>query len=529
MGDRVDAIVVGGGPNGLAAAIVLARAGRSVRLVEAADTLGGGCRSAELTLPGVVHDVCSAVHPMARASPVFAGLGLERHGLEWIEPPVQVAHPLDDGPPALLHREIDATVASFGNAQDAARYRGWIEPLVAEWDLVVDALIGPLRPAKVARHPLRLARFAIPALASVTMLARRFRSRQARALVAGVGAHSFLPLGRPTCRRPGPGAAGGRPRRWLAAPAGRLAADHRCARGSAPRARRRDRHRTSRPRHSRARTNIEWPSSTCRRAASSRWPAPPAIRATPRSCERYRYGPAAFKLDLVLDGPIPWRDAAVGRAATVHLGGRLEEIEASEDAVAAGRVHERPFVLLVQPSSFDSSRAPEGRHVAWAYCHVPNGWTGDATARILGQVERFAPGFRDRIVAQHVIRPSDLEAYNPNYVGGDINGGLQHWAQFFTRPALRLDPYATSGSRHLHRLVVDARRVVACTGCAGTSRRNRRCDEAARLASVFEAIHVVGTGRAGGTVAARLRERGLRVTDGREPDPDGRARAPRRP
>ena len=443
MGDRFDAIVVGGGPNGLAAAIVLARAGRSVRLVEAANTLGGGCRSAELTLPGVVHDVCSAVHPMARASPVFAGLGLERHGLEWIEPPVQVAHPLDDGPPALLHREIDATVASFGNAQDAARYRGWIEPLVAEWDLVVDALIGPLRPAKVARHPLRLARFAIPALASVTMLARRFRTRQARALVAGVGAHSFLPLGAPLAGGLGqallvaghavgwPLPRGGSQRITDALAAvlrelgGEVVTGHRVHE-----MRELDEHRV-------AILDLS-PRGVLEVAGARLHPRYAA------QLERYRYGPAAFKLDLVLDGPIPWRDAAVARAATVHLGGRLEEIEASEDAVAAGRVHERPFVLLVQPSSFDSSRAPEGRHVAWAYCHVPNGWTGDATARILGQVERFAPGFRDRIVAQHVIGPRDLEAYNPNYVGGDINGGLQHWAQFFTRPALRLDPYATS-------------------------------------------------------------------------------------
>ena len=347
------------------------------------------------------------------------------------------------GPPALLHRGVGATVATFGDAQDAARYRGWIEPLVAEWDLVVDALIGPLRPTKLARHPVRLARFAVPALASVTMLARRFRSRQARALVAGVGAHSFLPLGAPLAGGLGqallvaghaigwPLPRGGSQRITDALAAvlrelgGEIVTGHRVRD-----LRELDRHRVA---------ILDLSPRGVLEVAGAR-----LGRRYGAQLRRYRYGPAAFKLDLVLDGPIPWRDEAVGRAATVHLGGRLEEIEASEDAVAAGRVHERPFVLLAQPSSFDPSRAPEGRHVVWAYCHVPNGWTGDATERILGQLERFAPGFRDRIVAQHVIRPSDLEAYNPNYVGGDINGGLQHWAQFFTRPALRIDPYATS-------------------------------------------------------------------------------------
>jgi phytoene dehydrogenase-like protein len=442
VGDRTDAVVVGGGPNGLAAAIVLARAGRSVRLHEAADTIGGGSRSAELTIPGVLHDVCSAVHPMARASPVFAELDLERHGLEWIEPPVQVAHPLDDGPAALLRRDVAATAASFRDAVDAARYRGWIEPLVADWDLILDGLVGPLRPGKVARHPVRLARFALPALASVSLLARRFRSRPARALVAGVGAHAFLPLGAPLAGGLGqailvaghaegwPLPAGGSQRiadalaSVLRELGGEIVTGHRV--GSldevAP-------HRAA---------ILDLSPRGVLEVAGRRLPSGYAGQ-----LRRYRYGPAAFKLDLVLDGPIPWRDPTVAEAATVHLGGRLEEIEASADAVAAGRVHERPFVLLVQPSAFDPSRSPAGQHVVWAYCHVPNGWTGDATDRILRQVERFAPGFRDRIVARHVLTPATLEAYNANYVGGDINGGLQHWAQFFTRPAIRLDPYST--------------------------------------------------------------------------------------
>ncbi len=444
--DQPDAIVVGGGPNGLSAAIELARAGRSVRLVEAAETVGGGCRSAELTLPGVVHDVCSAVHPMGRASPAFRELGLERHGLDWIDPPIQLAHPLDDRPAALLYRDVAETAASFDDAADAARYRGWISPLVADWELVVDALIGPLRPAKVARHPVRLARFGVPALASVTMLARRFRSRPARALVAGVGAHAFLPLGAPLSGGLGQALlVAGHAVGWPLPRGGSqritdaLASVLRELGGeivTGRQVRSLDEvgpHRTA---------ILDLSPKGVLEVAGNRLPARYA-----EQLRRYRYGPAAFKLDLVLDGPIPWRDPTVAGAATVHVGGRLEEIEASEDAVAADRVHDRPFVLLVQPSSFDSTRAPEGRHVVWAYCHVPNGWTGDATERILRQVERFAPGFRDRIVARHVLRPSDLEAYNANYVGGDINGGLQHWAQFFTRPALSLDPYATPDPR----------------------------------------------------------------------------------
>lgn len=437
-----DAVVVGGGPNGLAAAIVLARAGRSVQLIEARDSVGGGCRSAELTLPGVIHDVCSAVHPLGRASPLFRELALERHGLEWIEPPIQIAHPLDDGSAALLHRDIDPTTASFAAREDADTYAGWIEPLVRSWDRILASLIGPFRPLAMARHPLTVARFGVPALAPSTMLARRFRSPQAQALVGGVGAHSFLPLTQPLSGGLGqallvsghavgwPIPRGGSQRIADALAAvltdlggevvsGTMVTDLR-----------------ELPRHRAAVLNLS-PRSVLQ-VAGRRLTGLYAAQ-----LRRFRYGPAAFKLDLVLDGPIPWRNQDVGRAGTVHLGGRLDEVVASEEAVRRGRVHQRPFVLLSQPSAFDPTRASDGRQVVWAYCHVPNGWGGDASERILGQIERFAPGFRDRILARHVLRPSDLEAYNPNYVGGDINGGLQHWAQFFTRPALRLDPHST--------------------------------------------------------------------------------------
>jgi phytoene dehydrogenase-like protein len=445
MGDLgsgvTDAVVVGGGPNGLAAAIALARAGRAVRLFEARDTVGGGCRSAELTEPGVVHDVCSAIHPLGRSSPFFAELGLEHHGLEWIEPSVQLAHPLDDGRVAVVRRDVEATAASFDSAGDARNYARWMAPLARDWGLIVRKLLRPL-PIGAIRHPIALGRFGLPALLPIAALARRFRSPVTRALLAGCGAHSFLPLHAPMTSGLG-----------LALLVSAHAVGWPIPRGGAGRI-------------------VDALASVLRALdgeimtgypVTSIDELPPHRAAlldlTPRQLldvaggrlggtyaaqlRRYRYGPAVFKLDLLLDGPVPWRHAVVAEAGTVHLGGTLEEVAASERAVSRGRVHERPFVLLAQPTQLDPDRAPPGRHVVWAYCHVPNGWEGDATERILGQIERFAPGFRDRIVAQHVLRPSQLEAYNANYVGGDINGGLQHWAQFFTRPAIRWDPYST--------------------------------------------------------------------------------------
>ena len=440
-----DAVVVGAGPNGLAAAIVLARAGRGVHLYEARDTIGGGCRSAELTLPGVIHDVCSAIHPLGRSSPLFRELDLERHGLEWIEPPIQIAHPLDDGRAALVYRDVAATAESFANGRDARAYGRWMRPLVHDWDLIVRELLGPL-PVRAVRHPVALGRFGIPALLPVSVLARRFSSPVTRALLAGCGAHSFLPLSAPTTGGVG-----------LALLASAHAVGWPLPRGGAQRI-------------------VDALASVLREAggeistgvAVADLGELPEHRAalldvTPRQVlalsggrlggmyaaqlRRYRYGPAAFKLDLVLDGPIPWRNPVLGEAGTVQLGGTFEEVAASEHAVARGRVPDRPFVLVAQPSRFDPSRAPAGQHVVWAYCHVPNAWDGDSTEAILRQLERFAPGVRDRIIATHVLRPADLEAYNANYIGGDINGGLQHWAQFFTRPAVRCDPYSTPDRR----------------------------------------------------------------------------------
>jgi phytoene dehydrogenase-like protein len=440
-----DAVVVGGGPNGLTAAALVARAGRSVELFEARDSIGGGCRSAELTLPGVLHDVCSAIHPLGRSSPVFRELRLDEHGLEWIEPPIQIAHPLDDGRVALVHRDIETTIATFENDGDAAAYRRWMEPVVADWELIVRELLGPI-PVGAVRHPVALARFALPATLPMAVVARRFQSPVVRALLAGCGAHSFMRLTAPLTGGLG-----------LALLVSAHAVGWPIPRGGAQQI-------------------ADALASVVRKAGGSittgvavrNLAELPAHRAalldvTPRQVlelsgnrlgglyaaqlRRYRYGPAAFKLDLVLDGPTPWRDARLSSAGTIHLGGTFEEVAASERAVAQGRVHDRPFVLVSEPTRHDPTRAPEGRHVAWAYCHVPNGWPGDATERILRQIERFAPGFRDRIIGQHVTRPADLEAYNANYVGGDINGGLQNWAQFFTRPAVRWDPYSTPNPR----------------------------------------------------------------------------------
>lgn len=312
--------------------------------------------------------------------------------------------------------------------------------------MLVAALLRPLNVLAALRHPVAVLRFGLPALLPAGIVARRFRSAMARGLFAGASAHSFLRMSDPFSAGFGlallvsahavgwPIPRGGSQRITDA-----LVAELRQA-GGEIRTGVTVRDLAALPPHRAALLDL-----TPRQVLEVAGPRLGGAYAA--QLRRYRYGPAAFKLDLVLDGPIPWTAPGVTDAATVHLGGTLEEVSASEAAVARGRVHRRPFVLLNQPSAFDPTRAPDGRHVVWAYCHVPNGWTGDATDAILGQVERFAPGFRDRIVAQHVTRPSDLEAYNANYVGGDINGGLQHWAQFFTRPALRLDPYATPDRR----------------------------------------------------------------------------------
>ncbi len=435
-----DAIVVGSGPNGLAAAITLAQAGLAVVVYEAKDTIGGGSRSMELTLPGFVHDVCSAIHPLARGSPFFRTLPLEQYGLEMIQPPAPLAHPLDDGTTVTLERSVEATAARLGS--DAEAYRKLMEPIVADWDKIEDLVLGPLRPQFVL-HPFARANFGLKAIRSANGLARSlFETEQTRAIFAGMCAHSMLPLEQP----PSAGfglllAILGHVVGWPLPHGGSqkivdaLAAYLRFLGGEII-------------------TGVEIKSLDV---------LPPArvilCDVTPRQLlriagdclpggyqrqlRRYRYGPGVFKIDLALDGPIPWNAEECLRAGTVHIGGTLPEIAASEHAVARGEHPEKPFVLLAQQSLFDPTRAPEGKHTVWAYCHVPSGSTFDMTERIESQIERFAPGFRDRILARSTMTSLEIERYNANYIGGDINGGVQDLWQFYTRPTIRPVPYTT--------------------------------------------------------------------------------------
>jgi phytoene dehydrogenase-like protein len=432
-----DAVVVGSGPNGLAAAITLARAGRSVLVVERADTIGGGTRSAELTEPGFVHDVCSAIHSLTASSPFFAELRLAEHGLELVHPQAPLAHPLDDGTAVLLERSVDETASGLG--ADGEAYRRLFAPLVRDADRLVPSLLGP-RP--IPRHPLVAARFGLPALRSAVGLARRFEGERAKALFVGIAAHSIQSLRRSPTASFGlvlglfahaygwPLARGG-----SQTIADSMAAYLRSLGGQIE---------TGRPVSSidelpgAEATLLDLTPKGVIEVAGHRLPDRYL-----HALRRYRYGPGVFKVDWALDGPVPWTAQDCLRAATVHLGGTAAEIVESEEAVWRGEAAERPFVLVVQQSLFDDSRAPAGKHTLWAYCHVPSGSTVDMTERIEAQVERFAPGFRGRILARHTMGPGEMEAYNPNYVGGDINGGVQDLRQLWTRPALRWNPYST--------------------------------------------------------------------------------------
>jgi phytoene dehydrogenase-like protein len=429
--------VVGSGPNGLAAAITLARAGRSVLVLEAAGAVGGGVRSAELTQPGFIHDVCSAVHPLAASSRCFRELPLADHGLELIHPPAPLAHPLDDGTAVMLERSVDETAAGLG--RDADAYQKLMAPLVERGDLLEPFLLGP---GPFPCHPLAAARFAVLGLRSAVGLASRFEGERARALFAGLAAHSMLNLNRmPTAsfglvlgllahRHGWPVVRGGSQKladalaSYLRPLGGEIeTGQHVDSLDELPRS---------------DLTMLDVTPRQVLRMAGHRLPGRYL-----RALRRYRYGPGVFKVDWALDGPVPWRAEECLRAGTVHLGGTLEEIAASEDAVWRGEPPERPYVLAAQQSLFDETRAPDGKHTLWAYCHVPNGSRVDMTERIEAQVERFAPGFRERILDRSVRGPAEIERENENYVGGDINGGVQDLRQLYTRPAIRLNPYST--------------------------------------------------------------------------------------
>jgi phytoene dehydrogenase-like protein len=435
---QTDAVVVGSGPNGLAAAIEIARSGFSVAVLEAKETAGGGARSAELTLPGFIHDVCSAIYPLALGSPFLGRLPLGSYGLEWVHPPAPLAHPFDDGTAAVLHRSVKETALTLGS--DGRRYIQFMHRLVQMWPDIAEDILSP--PIHIPRKPWRLAQFAFwAAHSAMGLIEDFFQDKHARGLFAGLSAHSFLPLERM------PSAAFGMVLAMLGHAVGWP-----FPRGGSQRI-------------------IDSMTSylyslggqiVTRMEVTAIDQLPPSrmllFDVTPRQLlrivknlpwlyrnqlERYRYGPGVFKIDWALDGPIPWKANACRLAGTVHLGGTAEEIAAGESKVWRGQHPEHPFVLVGQQSLFDDSRTPPGKHTGWAYCHVPNNSFFDMTERIERQVERFAPGFRSSILARFTRTAREMEQYNPNLIGGGINGGIQDIAQTFIRPALRLMPYST--------------------------------------------------------------------------------------
>lgn len=436
----LDAVVVGSGPNGLAAAVTLAEAGLAVTVLEAAGEIGGGTRTEELTVPGLLHDVCAAVHPLGAVSPflVDRAAALEDHGLVWRYPEVDMAHPLDGGRAAVVLRSLDDTAAGFG--PDGPAWRRTFGPLVARAGTVFDEALAPV--LHLPRHPLTLANFGVRALAPATWLGRLFHTEEARAAFAGTAAHAMTPLDRPLSSAAGlmllvaghrggwPVAAGGS-QTITAALASLLAklggtvetGAHVRGPGDLPPA---------------GVTLFDTAPGNVADVLGDR--LPPRVR---RAYRRWRPGAAVFKLDLAVEGGVPWAAEACQRAGTVHVGGTFEEVAAAELDVRRGRMPARPFVLVAQQYLCDPQRSVGDTHPVWAYAHVPQGFTGDATEAVLDQVERFAPGLRDRIVARHVMGPQDYAAYNPNYVGGDVATGSTDIRQMLARPRLSPDPYAT--------------------------------------------------------------------------------------
>ncbi|HUY48507.1 MAG TPA: NAD(P)/FAD-dependent oxidoreductase [Streptosporangiaceae bacterium] len=434
-----DAIVVGSGPNGLAAAITLARAGLGVHLIEGAETPGGGCRTGELTLPGFRHDLCSAVHPLAASSPFFRSVDLAARGVTLCTPKVAFAHPLDGGRAAAVAGSVEETAGGLG--PDGRAYRRLLAPLVRDMGLTLPEILAPIR--SVPRHPLAMARFGVAGLLPAAMLARRFRTEEARALLAGVAAHSMLPLSAPVTSAFGlllmmaahsvgwPVVAGGSAGITSALVAELTALGGRVETGrwvasldSLPRAR------------------VVLLDVTPRQLIALAGPRLPSRYRS--ALQGFRYGPGVCKVDWALSGPVPWAAPACREAGTVHLGGTLAEVARSEAEVNAGRLPERPYCIVAQPGVVDPTRAPEGSHTLWAYCHVPSGSPVDAAGLIEAQIERFAPGFRELILARSVRTAADMERHNPNYVGGDINSGAGTLTQTVLRPVPRWNPYRTA-------------------------------------------------------------------------------------
>jgi phytoene dehydrogenase-like protein len=433
-----DAVIVGSGPNGLAAAIYLQQNGLSVLILEAKSEIGGGLRSAEVTLPGFTHDICSAIHPLAVGSPFFQQLPLADHGLEYIYPEIATAHPFDNGTAAVLKQSVTETAKLLGNDEHA--YLNLIQPIVDDWPNIAADVLGPLHYPK---HPLAMAKFGLSALTSATHLSKRFKTEEAKGLLAGMAAHSMQPLSKIiTSAAALVLMVNGHLKGWPIPKGGsnRIAnalASYFISIGGKIETNTYVKSLDQLPSAHAVLFDIS-PKQLLQIAGHKfsslyKW-----------QLERYRYGMGVFKVDWALDGPIPFIAEECKKAGTIHIGNSIQEITNAEQQTWDGKHPEKPFVLLAQQSVFDPTRAPEGKHTAWAYCHVPNGSKMDMTNAIENQIERFAPGFKDRILAKHTMNPIQMEEYNPNYIGGDINGGVIDIGQLFTRPALRWSPYKTS-------------------------------------------------------------------------------------
>jgi phytoene dehydrogenase-like protein len=439
---KFDAVIIGSGPNGLAAAIHLARQGLSVKIFEKEDTIGGGTRTRELTLPGYYHDICSAIHPLAKASPFLRSLPLESHGLEWIQPEIPVAHPLDNQPAGCLFRSLQKTITHL--EQDGETYDKTVKPFLNSWDDLLPDILAPF--SLLPKHPLLMGRFGLQALRSAEGFAKRFKTDKARALFAGLAAHGIMPFDKTATAAIG--LVLGIAAHTVGWPYPKGGSHHITKAMKA----------YFESLGGQIETGVEITSLKELPASSTI-----LFNTTPqqvlqiagdtlssnysRKLADFEYGSGVFKLDLALNEPIPWKDDLCRKAGTVHVGGTYEEIAAAESATAVGSHPEHPFVLVAQQSLFDDSRAPSGNHTCWAYCHVPNGSTKDMSDSILTQIERFAPGFRDCIIGSHAMNTKAMQAYNPNYIGGDINGGKQDISQLFTRPAGLFDPYHIPDSK----------------------------------------------------------------------------------